>query len=376
VSRSKEAKEIGIPMGAPAFQIQELVKRYNVYALSSNFDLYGDMSLRVMQTLSTFSPDMEEYSIDEAFLQITSCDPLCIAIEIKNTVYKNTGIPVSVGIGKTKTLAKVAGDLAKKKADGCFVLHNNVDETLQSLTVEEIWGVGRRLSTQLKSYRIFTALDLKNADDTWIKNVFSVVLLRTVWELRGIECLKYQEGETSRKSITSSRSFGKPVTELKDLEEAVSSYMAKAATKLRNDGSVASQVCVFINTSRFKEDSYYNYQILTLPQATDYTPHLVSFAKQALHHIFKPGYVYKKAGITLLNLSPKGSIQTDLFAKRPADDTKHTKAMSVLDKIQHKMGKESISFASEGIEKSWKMKKESSSPRYTTRWDEILTIKI
>lgn len=362
-------------MGAPAFQLQEQFKRYRVHALSSNFELYGDMSRRVMHTLSQFSPEMEEYSIDEAFLVMQSDNPLKIASHIRNIVYKNTGIPVSIGIGKTKTLAKVAGDLAKKQPSGCFILDDKIDEVLANLAVIDIWGIGRRLAAQLKSYGIYTALELKKADDTWIQKLFSVVLLRTVWELRGIECLEYHQEESARKSITSSRSFGRVVTELKELEEAVSAYMAKAAEKLRNDESIAKQICVFIHTSRFQEDSYYNYQIISLPQGSDYTPELIACAKKALSKIFRPGLAYKKVGVTLLDLSPKDQQQRDLFSTYEANE-KQTRAMHVLDKIQHKMGRESISFASEGIEKSWKMKKGNSTPRYTTSWEEILTIKI
>jgi len=376
VSRSKEAKEIGIPMGAPLYQLEQLMKRYKVHALSSNFELYGDMSFRVMQVLSTFSPDMEEYSIDEAFLKITALNPLPIAIQIKAAVERLTGIPVSIGIGITKTLAKVAGDIAKKKSSGCFFLHDNVDEILAKLSPVDIWGIGNRIAADLKSYHIHTALDVKKADDTWIQKKFSVVLLRTVWELRGRECIKHIEVDTPRKSITSSKSFGRPVTELTDLEEAVSTYMAKASSKLRKEGSLAKVICVFISTSRFQEDSYYNYRIITLPQSSDYTPDLISYAKSALKQIFKEGYSYKKAGVTLFELSPKNCVQLDLFSPPPSTNTKHSEAMQVLDKIKSRLGKDAICFASEGIDKSWKGKQQHTSSRFTTRWDELLTIKI
>ena len=376
VARSKEAKKLGVPMGAPLFQIQEIIRKNNVYALSSNYELYGDMSFRVMQTLSLFSADIEEYSIDEAFLKVNSDDPVELATLIRKTVYSHTGIPVSIGIAKTKTLAKIAGEIAKAKPSGCFLLSENIDRVLKELPVIEVWGVGKRLSAQLKSYHIHTALQLKNADDTWIKKLFSVVMLRTVLELREIESLSYQEAPAQRKSITSSKSFGKAVSDLKEIEEAMSSYMARAAVKLRKNGSVAKHILVFLSTSRFEQEPYSNYQIITMPEACDYTPDLLTYAKRALHKIFKEGYFYKKVGVTLLELTDRKVRQPDLFSAEPKVNEKQKRAMNVLDKIQNKMGKSSICFAAEGIEKNWKAKKEHVSSRYTTRWDELLTIKI
>ncbi|MBM3207481.1 MAG: Y-family DNA polymerase [Chlamydiae bacterium] len=376
VSRSQEAKNIGIPMGAPLFQILDLVKRHNVNTLSSNFELYGDMSLRVMQTLSLFSPDIEEYSIDEAFLKITEDDPIILAKQIKNTVHKHTGIPVSVGIGQTKTLAKVASDIAKKEKDGVFLLSGDADIELKKIPVIDIWGVGKNIAAGLKSYQIYTAFDLKNADDSYIRQKFSVVLLRTALELRGIECLSFDEIPKSKKSITCSKSFGRPVTEIKELDEALSSYTSRATGRLRKDGSVAKVVHVFLTTSRFKEDFYYNYQILTLPFPSDYTPDIIRCAKNALRKIFIEGYSYKKVGITLLDISPKHTPQSDFFDNVDKDTGKKNKVMMVIDSIKDKMGKNSIYFASEGIQKDWEAKKELCSPKYTTRWDELLKIKI
>jgi DNA polymerase V len=376
VARSKEAKAIGIPMGAPLFQIQKLIQTNKVNVLSSNFELYGNMSFRVMQTLYQFSSDMEEYSIDEAFLFVTCQDPLSLAREIRKTVYQHTGIPVSIGIGLTKTLAKVAGDLAKNTKDGLFALTENVDHVLIDLPIMDIWGVGKKIATQLKSYHIHTALMLKQADDTWIKKIFSVVLLRTVWELRGTRCLQTEDVNIPRQSITCSKSFGKAITVLRDLEESVSSYMAQAAVRLRRDESLTKQILVFIYTSRFQDDYYSNYQAMTLPEATDYTPMLLTYAKAALHKIFIEGYAYKKAGVTLLDISPKTCVQQDLFASSMSTNIKHKKAMQVLDQIQGKMGRGAITFASEGIDPTWKSKKKQITPCYTTRWDDILTIKI
>ena len=376
VARSKEAKQIGIPMGAPVYQLQEVIRRFDVQILSSNFELYGDMSNRVMQTLSLFSADIEEYSIDEAFLLIDCKDPMALAIEIKDRVYRDTGIAVSIGAGKTKTLAKLASDLAKNKKQGCLILDEDIDSTLKLVAVADVWGVGSRLSSALKSYRILSAFDLKNADDTWIKNHFSVVLLRTVWELREIPCLTLEEVEPQRKSITSSKSFGRAVIKKEEIEQALSSYISTAAIKLRKRELFARALLVFVSTSPFREEYYSNYKIVSLPQPTDYTPHLLHYGKSALNSIFLEGHLYKKVGVTLLDLTEKNCIQTDFFQEPIEENKKHTRAMRVLDTIQNKMGKGSISLAAEGIHKPWKEKKNIISPRYTTRWDEILTIQI
>jgi DNA polymerase V len=235
VARSQEAKDIGIPMGAPLFKIQDIIRKHNVHVLSSNFELYGDMSMRVMQTLAQFAADIEEYSIDEAFLKIDEDNPLGVAKRIEYIVEKHTGIPVSIGIGRTKTLAKIASEIAKKQKAGVYKLEQDIDETLRKMPVIDVWGVGKNIAAQLKSYQIYTALDLKNSDDSFIKSKFSVVLLRTVLELRGIKCLDFKDMPQHKKSITSSKSFGRPITRMQELEEALSSYVATAVIKLRKE---------------------------------------------------------------------------------------------------------------------------------------------
>ncbi|NDD57895.1 MAG: Y-family DNA polymerase [Chlamydiae bacterium] len=376
VARSKEAKQIGIPMGVPLYQIETIIHRHNVNIFSSNFELYGDMSFRVMQTLAMFSPDIEEYSIDEAFLKIQTDNPLKIAQEIKQKVFQNTGIPVSVGVGPTKTLSKLANDIAKKTTEGCSLIDPLQAHSFRKVAVGEIWGIGKKIAAQLESFHIRTAFDLLQADETFIKKKFSVILLRTVLELKGIECLTFDEIPSPKQSITSSKSFGKPVYALSELEEAICTYTAKAGMKLRKDHSFVKQICVFISTSRFQDDLYYNYQIINLPQETDYIPHLMQYAKKALSKIFIEGVAYKKAGVSLLDLSRKKCLQPDFFSPPILTNEKQEKAMKVLEQIKGKMGKQSIYFASEGIEKSWLAKKELCSNRYTTRWNELLTIHI
>lgn len=378
VSRSKEAKALGIPMGAPAYQCQPIFRDRGVHVFSSNFALYADLSWRVMQTLSTCAPDMEEYSVDEAFLFIETDQPEEEALKIKKKVEQWTGIPVSIGIGPTKTLAKVANDLAKKKGTGIFSLTvENCDPVLQTLSPVEIWGVGKRLNTSLKAESIHTALQLKNAPDLWIKKQFSVVLLRTVYEVRGISCLDLEEVREMRKSLTHSRSFGTPVKELEALEEALSSFAASAAKKLRDENLCASFLSLFITTSPFVSSNYYaNSFTASLAEPTSYTPLLIATAKEGLKKIYRPGFLYKKAGVILGGIVPSNATQRDLFSGNEQANKKKTKAMELLDTINHARGHPALQFAAEGLKKEWKRKSGNSSPRYTTSWPDLLTIKL
>jgi DNA polymerase V len=375
IARSKEAKALGIPMGAVAFQYNDLFKAHKVHVLSSNYTLYGDMSRRVMHMLSQFSPEMEEYSIDEAFLHITEAAPLTIAEEIKRIVFQWTGIPVSIGIGSTKTLSKVANDIAKK-GQGIFMFSGpeHIDTTLESLAVEEIWGIGKNLSSALRSEGITHARDLKNAPDEWIKKRFSVVLLRTAYELRGIPCLSLCDSSVPRKSITCSRSFGKKVTKLSEIEEALASYTASAAEDLRAEQLLPSFLTVFLMSSH--EYSYGNSCTLTLDSPTTYTPELIDKAKKALGNIFRAGYQYKKVGIILGGFSPQNNYQPDLFRSSERKTAKHKQAMQAIDHLHRRFGDASVRFAAEGIAQHWKTKRSNVSPRYTTSWDELLNIDI
>jgi DNA polymerase V len=376
VARSKEAKAIGIPMGAPLFKVQPLIDRYNVNVLSSNFELYGDISFRIMQIIHSFGDNVEEYSIDEAFIEIDAIDPEAVAAKIRATILQHTSIPVSIGIAKTKTLAKIASEIAKKKDCGYFLMEPaGCDGVLEKLAVADVWGVGSRLAVQLKSYGIFSAYQLKIADDSWIKKLFSVVLLRTVLELRGQRSVNLQIDTALKKSITCSKSFGAAVTTLSDIHEALSCYAGKACTKLRRQGLAATRVQVFISTSRFTEDYYSDYRMVKLKQATDYTPSIIKEALTMAASLFIEGLTYKRVGITLLDLVGKKAVEQDLFHDTSKAE-KHTLAMHAFDSIQKKMGRKAITFASEGIDKKWQAKKESLSCRYTTRWDEILTINI
>lgn len=375
IARSKEAKQLGIPMGAPAFQYQKLFEEKNVFVYSSNYTLYGDMSQRVTSILDQFSPCVETYSIDEAFLIINTEDPLSLAKKIRKRILQWTGIPVSVGVSTTKTLAKVANHLAKKNEmhQGVFWLHGErmIDQTLAKFPLGDIWGIGRKLSSRLKEQGIHTPYQFKNASDTWIRGLYSVTLVKTALELRGIPCLQLEEDYGPSKSITCSRSFGKWVSALAQLQEALSHYTATAAEKLRAQESATSYITVFLTTSSFIKTPYANSATLCLPEPTDYTPRLITAAKFCLQSIFRPGYEYKKVGVIFTGLVPKTEFQRDLFSSfSPSQD----KVMDILDEINAVFGKPALQFAAEGLEKNWRMRRCLTSHKFTTSWKELLTI--
>lgn len=376
IARSHEAKQVGIPMGAPAFQYETLFREKGVFVYSSNYTLYGDMSHRVMQVLSQFSDRLQIYSIDEAFLLSNEEDPLKLAREIRARVLKWTGIPVSIGIGHTKTLAKVANHVAKKNPnlEGVFSLEteSEIDQILSTIALDDIWGIGRRLSTRLKGLGILTPLQFKNASSDWIKRRFSVTLLKTALELSGISCLSLEEEEAPRKSITCSRSFGRTVFEKEILCEALASYTAKAAEKLRKNHALAGYLTVFLNTSPFAPEPYANSASLSLAEPTDYTPHLITQAKRCLHALYRPGYEYKKTGVIFTDLSSKDAFQRDLFST-PSSHRADT--MAILDQINAKFGKHTLCFAAEGRRKaSWQIQRRLLSAPFTTNWNQLLKV--
>lgn len=380
VARSKEAKALKIPMGAPAYQYAALFQKERVHVLSSNYTLYGDMSQRVMHVLSQFSEEMEEYSIDEAFLQVASDDPIAFAQEIKQRVLQWTGIPVSIGIGSTKTLAKVANDVAKKNplSEGIFSFESEdgINAVLGQMAPDEIWGIGSRLSQALQAEGICTAKEFKDLPLSWIKQRFSVVLVRTAMELRGISCLHLNDLPFLRKSITRSRSFSYRVTDLSELNEALCSYTDDALETLRKEKLLPSFLTVFLTTSAFIEKAYSNSLTLVLPEPTYYTPTVCALAKQALQKIFRKGLAYKKTGIILGGLVPEQSFQPDLFDSSVKNSQKQLQAMQVFDVVKLRYGKNGMRFASEGIEQKWQMQRSRTSARFTTSWKELLTIRI
>ena len=378
VARSEEVKALGIPMGAPVFKYRAEIKRYGIRVFSSNYSLYGDMSRRVMEVLSRFTPGMEIYSIDEAFLSFPAGMTgyvETLAGEMKETVERWTGIPISIGIATTKTLAKVANRIAKTFPGhgGIFNLAacRDVDDWLEKIRVEEVWGVGRRHAKTLRSRGIYTARQLKDAPDTWIRHHLTVMGLRIVWELRGISCLPIEEAPPPRKGILSSRTFGKWVEAREELEEAVALYASRAAEKLRKHHLLASCVHVFLTTSPYRKGPQYaNAVTISLENPTNYTPELVRAAREGIGRIFKEGYPYKKAGVMFLDLAREEIWQPNLFS--PSKETgKERRLMRALDLINRRYGSETLRLAASGLERRWRVNRSRRSPRYTTRWEEL-----
>lgn len=383
VARSKEAKALGIAMGAVAFKEAEFFKKNGVIVYSSNYTLYGDMSSRVMSILKQFSPEMQVYSIDEAFLYLNETDAtLEYVSHIRETILTWTGIPVSIGIAPTKTLAKVANYLAKKNPDfkGVCQLKDSasIETVLKQLPVKEVWGIGHNYAMTLNKAGIYTAWEFAQTNDQWIKKKMSVVGYRTAMELRGCSCLPLEEVPPDKKSIMSSRSFGKAVTSLEELAEAASAFAAKAAEKMRGQESLASFLEVHLETSRFSEGQPYygNRATVTLPQPTDYTPDLIHYVKLGLNKIYRHGLRYKRVGVLLGGLVPAHCYQADLFAPQPKINKKLTAVMELVDQVNRESGKRVLKFAAEGIEQPWKMRRGNCSQNFTTRWSELLVIKV
>jgi len=363
ISRSKEAKELKIPMGAPAFQQREIFSKHNVAVLSSNFALYGDMSERVMSVLEDFGYPMEIYSIDEAFLEL---DSESLVPEIRSRILRWTGIPISIGVGTTKTLAKVGNDLAKKRIDGIFYL-NDPASIFVKLPVDEIWGIGSQTACALNQLGIYYVGELIAQTDAWIQKHFSIALLRTVLELRGERCLNLEELAPPKKGIVCSRSFGHLVSSFEELKEAVATFTAHGAEKLRDQYSVAAYMGVFvIGKDRFPRSAS---RALTVP--TSYTPHLISHAHQLLAELYVEGHSYRKAGIMFHHLTPQEETQLDLFQASGSNNL-----MQIVDDINRKKRKRALFFAAEGTSSAWKPLSGHQSPHFTTQWKELLTIRV
>ncbi len=383
VARSAEVKALGVKMGTPWFKMKALAKEHGILALSSNYTLYGDMSNRATAVLRDFSPDIEVYSVDESFLRVEAVAHLyggvtAMGQQIRQRVKQWTGLPVCVGCGPTKTLAKIANHLAKKNAefDGVCDLHAIPRPErlrwMSQLEVGEVWGVGKRIAKRLNAMGVETVLDLRNISIKEIRAQFGVVMERTCNELRGISCLELEDVAPSKQQIMSSRSFGSPVTTLAELREAVASYVSRAAEKLRAQGSVSAAVQVYIQTNRFKEsDLQYSEGLLVpLPDPTDDTRLLTSAATLGLGLIFKPGYQYKKAGIMLTLISDKAKRQQTLFDD-PLQREQSAKLMAAMDAINAEFGRDTVRTGANGTEKRWAMRSGNRSPRFTTRWDEL-----
>lgn len=380
IARSNEAKELGIRMGAPLFKTEHLVNAYGVAVYSSNYALYADMSRRVMGALNEFTPEVEVYSIDEAFMGLEKDQNLPLraqGLEIQEKVRKWTGIPVSIGIAQTKTLAKIANRFAKKSSDAQGVLDMTPlpEQTavLEETPVEDVWGVGPAYSKLLKEAGITTARKLRDADRRWIRKMMTVVGARIVEELRGTRCLPLEQCPPQKKSITCSRSFGILVESLEEIREAVSLYLTRAAERLRRFHLAASVVTVFLNTDRFSDGPQYgNSATLELAHATDDTKELLEWALRGLERIFRAGYRYKKAGVMLNGLVPARQLSMRLFGNQGFERSR--RLMKAMDEINARHGRDTVRFGAAQPHARWKTRFMRRSQCYTTRLKEVLSI--
>lgn len=388
VARSAEVKALGVAMGMPWHKMQDIAKEHGILALSSNYTLYGDMSRRVMNVLAQFSPDQEVYSIDECFLDLTPqphVEPTELGKTIRQRVRQWVGVPVSVGVGPTKTLAKLANHVAKKRTEWRGVCDLGtlaepaLDDLLGSIGVREVWGVGHRTEAKLLEQGIKTVADLRAMDAAAVRRGYSVVLERTVRELRGTACIALEDHAPNKQQIICSRSFGAPVYSVEELSESVRAYMSRAAEKMRRQGSIAGAIGLWIETNRFRPQDAQHHPAVTvsLPEATDDTLRLVAMATRLLRRIHRSGYRYVKAGVVLLELRERGVRQGSLFDTTPVLDSKRDRLMSVLDQASQKWGRGTIAPGSAGLAapRAWAMKRGSMTPAYTTRWDELVTVK-
>ena len=377
VARSNEAKAIGIRMGVPAFQIRRLLRAHQVQVFSSNYTLYGDMSQRVMETLNQFCPDLEIYSIDEAFLSLSGFGSRNLTEygqTIRTIVKQWTGIPVSVGIAETKTLAKLANRIAKQAPDtgGVFDFSTCADRPaiLGRIPVEDVWGIGPQHASFLTSHGIMTALHLSQAENQWVRKHLGIVGQRIVMELRGVSCLDLEQCPPPKQGLTCSRSFGKPIVTLAEMEEAVSTYASRVAEKLRHEHLAATVLTVFLTTNQFKDTPQYSNTItIQLPAGTDSTQELIRYGLGGIRKIFRDGYHYKKAGVMLGGLVSASEIQDDLFDHQ--DRARGKQLMAALDLINERWGAGTLQYASNGIAKEWKAQFQRRSSAYTTNWNEL-----
>ena len=379
ISRSKEAKALGIKMGVPLFKVKDIVEKEKVVVFSSNYTLYADMSRRVMNIISSSSPYTEIYSIDEAFVELSSLpiDYESYAHQLRQTILQHTGIPVSIGIASTKTLAKVANHKAKKddSLNGVcsLVNYNNIDRILELTEVGDVWGVGRRLSKKLINHGIHNAKLLKNCSDSWIRKMMSVNGLKTITELRGISCIPLEEYSMTRKSCCTTRSFGKLLTNLEDIEQAVTTFARRAAERIRSESLAASCVSVFVRTNPFdKKSAYYsNGASRTLSHPTHDSITIIETALLLTKRIFKNNYQYKKAGVLLSGLCDDSEIQETLFEK---NYNQNSDLMSAIDAINYRYGRDTLQMASECKVGNWKQKRENCTRNYTTQIDRLLLV--
>jgi DNA polymerase V len=384
IARSDEAKALGIRMAQPYFEVRDTLARHGGVALSSNYTLYADMSRRMMEVIGDYSPEQEIYSIDESFLRFSGFrhwDLTEHGRRLRRQVRQWTGIPVGIGIGASKTLAKLANRLAKKhpdfKAGGVCNLADiapwNQIRYFTETAVEDLWGIGRRWGARLREMGIESAQDLKLADPELIRARFGVVLERSIRELNGISCIDLEAVRPAKQQIIASRSFGRLVDDRQSLLEAVAAHAARAATRLRQEGLAAGAIQVFLSTHRFipNEPQHHPGILVNLSTPTADSGRLIRAARSGLRRIYKPGYRYQKAGVMLLDMWPAGTRQGELFAANDTDTARQERLADVLDTLNTRFGKGTLRFAAEGTGKGWAMRRECLTPAYTTNWRAI-----
>ncbi len=379
IARSAEAKALGISMGAPYFKCRDMLRRNGVAVFSSNYALYGDLSSRVMNVLERFSPRLEVYSIDEAFLDLSNVPGggAHHARRLRATVLRWTGIPVSVGLGRTRTLAKIANRFAKQQPQcrGVFNLECSPkpELVLSFMPVRDVWGIGRRHARRLEAHGVHSALDFRDLDSNWVKRRMGVTGLHTQLELRGISCFGWDHRPGVRKSVLSSRSFGRPVERVAELREAVAYHTERAAEKLRRQKSVASGVTVFLETNRFAPGApqYSNSGFTAIHPASLHTPILLGAALSLLDRLFREGYQFKKCGVMFSGLEQERGRWLSLFDTPDEVHSGHAQLMQTLDGINGRWGRDTVHFAASGLQRTWTMRQEMRSPRYTSVWSEL-----
>jgi DNA polymerase V len=397
IARSQEAKDLGVEMGEPYFKRKDWYAGNGIAVFSSNYPLYGDLSKRVMDTLGMFAPQVEVYSIDEAFLDFRGCqlfDLEQICRDAKQTVQKHTGIPVSVGLATTKALAKLANKRCKKKKieSGVLLLQDKaeIQAALKDTDVGEVWGIGSRYAAKLRQLGIHTAYQLSQARDSLIRNELTVVGLKLVYELRGTPCFEIDTNPPAKKNICTSRSFGSPVTDLPVLLEAVSNYASRCAFKLREQQSVCTAMHVFLQTNPFDETAPYRsfQEAVKLPMATNDSVELIRYATEAMRKMYVPGLKYKKAGVLVVELTPEQQVQVSLFDE--VDRVMRKRLMYALDWVNKQIGAEKVKLAVQGLQdmsphivaekyreeerSAWKLRRSQLSPCYTTDWEGVIRV--
>lgn len=375
IARSNEVKQLGIAMGSPLFKIKHLVRKHKIVVLSSNFPVYGNLSARIMHIIRSYAPQVEVYSVDEAFINLQGIsDREAFCKQLVKIIDAYTGVPVSIGIGKTRTLAKVANHIAKKRAiDSRVFLLDNLQE-LQKIEVGDVWGIGRRLEQHLQTLGVYSAAELASMADATIKQLFNVVVLRTVRELRGIPCIELQDQSINKGQIMVSRSFGSRITELTVMQEAIATHASTACIKLRKQNLVAGGMHVFLNTGLHGDEVYKNSLYIKFASVTADTRFIISQAKELLRKLFRVGYAYKKVGVILTDLASGDTMQFDIFGH--TNHLQSEKLMQAVDNINKLLGRDTIQFAAAGLGKEWRMRSNNRTPNYTGAWDQIPVVKI